>query len=401
MHEQILDLTDAVHPLPGRDEAARRAVDPRQPVPRGRTAATVAVGHLAADLAFGQPQALCGFAPVVALERLVRRPCCLVSARANVRADRAALPLPLEHHHQEVAPTIAVENQARFDAGRRGEVEVEPAMAEAVVFTLGAGEQAVDGLGRRGGDRADPVGFPDVGQALVAYEPRAVGVEHLVSQREHRLIDSERAAGEVAQGARRSSTGGYVPAGNVEDTPVCGFCTVSAGTNTLWASRCRSQWPGTFTTPEPGTGTMRSGTHCMPSPTTTADGVEPRPLVAMELIWLTACEVVVGAVGMITERPMGTMSAPARRQPVATRASWRSRRTITFFIRLSVTPASVGVEAVAHALDRRDAPLLGAELGAQAADVHVDRTGFDLVGARVPPHAVQQVLARQHAPGRL
>ena len=48
----------------------------------------------------------------------------------------------------------------------------------------------------------------------------AVGVEDLMAQREHRLIDGERARGEVAQGARRSSTGGYVPAGNVLSTPV-------------------------------------------------------------------------------------------------------------------------------------------------------------------------------------
>src|SRR5258705_1860394 len=61
--------------------------------------------------------------------------------------------------------------------------------------------------------------------------------------------------------------------------------------------------------------------------------------------------------------------------------------------------ALLRLEAVADALDRRDAAILGAELGAQAADVNVHRARLDLVGARVAPHPVEQMLAAEHAAG--
>src|SRR6266850_659004 len=61
--------------------------------------------------------------------------------------------------------------------------------------------------------------------------------------------------------------------------------------------------------------------------------------------------------------------------------------------------ALLRLEAVADALDRRDAAILGAELGAQPPDVNVHRARLDLVGARVAPHAIEQVLAAEHAPG--
>ena len=79
-------------------------------------------------------------------------------------------PLALEHRHHKFARAITLEQQARFEGHRGREVEVEA--------------------------------------ATVAHEPRAVGIEHVVAQRERRLIDGERPAGEIAQGARRSSTGG-------------------------------------------------------------------------------------------------------------------------------------------------------------------------------------------------
>ena len=135
-------------------------------------------------------------------------------------APRATLPLAAQHHHEKFPGLVPVEQQPGLEGRRRGEVQIEAAMAEVRILALGTREQPIDrGVGGRG-DRGDPVGFPEVGQAPVAHEPGAVGVEDLMAQREHRLIDGERARGEVAQGARRSSTGGYVPAGNVLSTPV-------------------------------------------------------------------------------------------------------------------------------------------------------------------------------------
>ena len=52
-------------------------------------------------------------------------------------------------------------------------------------------------------------------------------------------------------------------------------------------------------------------------------------------------------------------------------------------------------EPVAHADDRLDLPAGMAELAAQPADVHVDRSGFDL--AVEPPDALEQPVAREHA----
>src|SRR5262249_52424389 len=63
--------------------------------------------------------------------------------------------------------------------------------------------------------------------------------------------------------------------------------------------------------------------------------------------------------------------------------------------------ASFHVEAVAGALDGHHSPTLLAQLGAQPADVHVDGARFDLVGTRVTPRALEQLLTTEHAPGRL
>src|SRR5689334_12030738 len=59
-----------------------------------------------------------------------------------------------------------------------------------------------------------------------------------------------------------------------------------------------------------------------------------------------------------------------------------------------------GLEAVADALDGCDLAARRAELRAQPAHVYVDGARFDLVGARIAPHAVEQEFAREHAAGR-
>src|SRR5260370_38852490 len=61
--------------------------------------------------------------------------------------------------------------------------------------------------------------------------------------------------------------------------------------------------------------------------------------------------------------------------------------------------ASVRLEAIADGFHRGDPAPGVAELRAQPADVHVHGPRLDLVGARVAPDAVQEVLAREDAAG--
>lgn len=52
-------------------------------------------------------------------------------------------------------------------------------------------------------------------------------------------------------------------------------------------------------------------------------------------------------------------------------------------------------KAVAHADHRFDLPSCSSQLSAQAADVHVDRAGFDL--SIETPHTLEQAIAGQYA----
>src|SRR5438034_2320048 len=62
---------------------------------------------------------------------------------------------------------------------------------------------------------------------------------------------------------------------------------------------------------------------------------------------------------------------------------------------------SLWLEAVADRFDRGDPAPDVAELGAEPPNVYVDRARFDLVRARVAPHAVEEVLAGEDAAGGL
>src|SRR5687767_15819890 len=79
--------------------------------------------------------------------------------------------------------------------------------------------------------------------------------------------------------------------------------------------------------------------------------------------------------------------APTRSQPTRRSMDSAYRRT------------SVRFEPIADRLDGRNTRAEVSELGAKPADVHVNRAGLDRIGARVPPHAIEQMLAGEHAAG--
>src|SRR5207249_11552542 len=91
-------------------------------------------------------------------------------------------------------------------------------------------------------------------------------------------------------------------------------------------------------------------------------------------------------------------AAPPSRRPRAARRGIEPSDVSYLLEYPSGAGVSLRLEAVPDALHRRDAPAGSAELGAQSAHVHVDGARLDLVGARVAPDAVQQELAREHAP---